>query len=228
MTKLGLIQTNTGLSPDRNAANLADAAERLAAEGAEIIFTPEMSGLLDRNTRRLMEAARTEAQDPSLIVLAAIARRHGVAISIGSLAIRDADASPEGRLANRSFLIAADGHIAARYDKMHLFDVDLPNGDRYRESASFLSGQQIQLADLGWGASVSLSATMCASPSFTMRWRWPVPRSSRNRRPSRSPLAKRTGMSCCGPAPSKPAPSSWRPRKPDSMKMAGRPMATPS
>ena len=163
MTKLGLIQTTTGLSPERNAADLADAAERLAAEGVEIIFTPEMSGLLDRNTRRLMEAARTEAQDPSLIVLAAIARRHGVAISIGSLAIRDADASPEGRLTNRSFLIAADGHIAARYDKMHLFDVDLPNGDRYRESASFLSGQQIQLADLGWGR---LGLTICYDVRF--------------------------------------------------------------
>ena len=151
MTKLGLIQTSTGLSPERNAADLADAAERLAAEGAEIIFTPEMSGLLDRNTKRLIAAASTEADDPSLKALASVARRHGIPIAIGSLAIRDADASPEGRLANRSFLIAADGHIAARYDKMHLFDVDLPNGDRYRESASFLSGGQVQLADLGWG-----------------------------------------------------------------------------
>ena len=163
MTKLGLIQTNTGLSPERNAADLADAAERLAAEGAEIIFTPEMSGLLDRNTKRLIAAASTEADDPSLNALASVARRHGIPIAVGSLAIRDADASPEGRLANRSFLIAADGHIAARYDKMHLVDVDLPNGDRYRESASFLSGQRVQLADLGWGR---LGLTICYDVRF--------------------------------------------------------------
>ena len=151
MTKLGLVQTRTGLYPDANAASLAEAAERLAAEGAEIVFTPEMSGLLDRNTRRLLAAARTEADDPALAALSDVARRRSVAISIGSLAIRDPAASPEGRLANRSFLIAADGRIAARYDKMHLFDVDLPNGDSYRESASFLSGGQLQLADLPWG-----------------------------------------------------------------------------
>ena len=151
MTKLGLVQTRTGLDPDANAASLAEAAERLAAEGVEIVFTPEMSGLLDRNTRRLLAAARTEADDPVLAALSDVARRRSVAISIGSLAIRDPAASPEGRLANRSFLIAADGRIAARYDKMHLFDVDLPNGDSYRESASFLSGGQLQLADLPWG-----------------------------------------------------------------------------
>jgi predicted amidohydrolase len=151
MTKLGLVQTRTGLDPAGNAASLAEAADRLADQGAEIIFTPEMSGLLDRNSRRLLAAARAEAEDPVLAALRVVARRRNVAIAIGSLAIRDPVASPEGRLANRSFLIAADGRIAARYDKMHLFDVDLPNGDSYRESASFLSGDRVQLADLSWG-----------------------------------------------------------------------------
>jgi predicted amidohydrolase len=163
MTKLGLVQTRTGLDPDRNAADLADAAERLADEGAEIIFTPEMSGLLDRNTARLLASARTEEEDPSLKALSEIARKRGVAIAIGSLAIRDERASPEGRLANRSFLIAPDGRIAARYDKMHLFDVDLPNGDRYRESASFLSGSRVQLVDLPWGR---LGLTICYDVRF--------------------------------------------------------------
>ena len=163
MTKLGLVQTRTGLDPDRNAADLADAAERLADEGAEIIFTPEMSGLLDRNTARLLAASRTEAEDPALKALMGIAGKRGVAIAIGSLAIRDERASPEGQLANRSFLIAPDGRIAARYDKMHLFDVDLPNGDRYRESASFLSGGQVQLVDLPWGR---LGLTICYDVRF--------------------------------------------------------------
>lgn len=151
MTRLGLVQTRTGLDPERNAAELAEAAAKLAANGADIIFTPEMSGLLDRNTKRLIAAARAEIDDPALSALSTVARRFAVPVAIGSLAIRDEGAGADGRLANRSFLIAPDGRIAARYDKMHLFDVDLPNGDRYRESASFVSGERVQLVDLAWG-----------------------------------------------------------------------------
>lgn len=162
MLKVGLVQTNTGLDPQRNAAALADAADRLAGEGARILFTPEMCGLLDRNTARLAAAARTEAEDPALAALSEVARRRGVAIAIGSLAIRDPSAGAD-LLANRSFLIAPDGRIAARYDKMHLFDVDLPNGDRYRESASFLSGSRVQLVDLPWGR---LGLTICYDLRF--------------------------------------------------------------
>jgi len=164
MTSLraGLVQTNTGLDPDRNATALADAADRLASQGAHIVFTPEMCGLLDRNTARLAAAARTEADDPAIRALAEVARRRGIAIAVGSLAIRDPAAGAD-RLANRSLLIAPDGRIAARYDKMHLFDVDLPNGDRYRESASFLSGGRVQLADLPWGR---LGLTICYDLRF--------------------------------------------------------------
>jgi predicted amidohydrolase len=164
MTSLraGLVQTNTGLDPDRNAAALADAADRLASQGAHIVFTPEMCGLLDRNTARLAAAARAEADDPAIRALAEVARRRGIAIAVGSLAIRDPAAGAD-RLANRSLLIAPDGRIAARYDKMHLFDVDLPNGDRYRESASFLSGGRVQLADLPWGR---LGLTICYDLRF--------------------------------------------------------------
>ena len=160
--RAGLVQTNTGLDPERNAAALAAAADRLAADGAQIVFTPEMCGLLDRNTQRLAAAARPEAEDPAIRQLSDIARRRGIAVAIGSLAIRD-PAAGTGLLANRSLLIAADGHIAARYDKMHLFDVDLPNGDRYRESASFLSGTRVQLADLPWGR---LGLTICYDLRF--------------------------------------------------------------
>jgi predicted amidohydrolase len=164
MTRLraGLVQTNTGLDPDRNAEALAEAADGLATDGAQIVFTPEMCGLLDRNTARLAAAARAEAEDPALKALRAVARRRGIPIAVGSLAIRD-PAAGSNLLANRSFLIAPDGRIAARYDKMHLFDVDLPNGDRYRESASFLSGSRVQLADLAWGR---LGLTICYDLRF--------------------------------------------------------------
>jgi deaminated glutathione amidase len=163
MLKIGLVQTRTGLDADRNAADLAASADALAASGARIVFTPEMSGLLDRNAARLAETARNESEEPSLAALRAVATARGIAIAIGSLAIRDPDASPEGRLANRSVLIGPDGAIVARYDKMHLFDVDLPNGDRYRESASFLSGNRVQLVDLDWGR---LGLTICYDLRF--------------------------------------------------------------
>lgn len=163
MIKIGMVQTCTGLDPDRNASALAGAADRLAADGARIVFTPEMCGLLDRNSARLAAAAQTEANDPTLLALSAIARKRSVAIAVGSLAIHDQSRTAEGRLANRSFLIAPDGRIAARYDKMHLFDVDLPNGDCYRESASFRAGGQVQLADLSWGR---LGLTICYDVRF--------------------------------------------------------------
>jgi predicted amidohydrolase len=160
--KAGLVQTTTGLDPEANAKGLADAVDRLAADGAEIVFTPEMCGLLDRNTARLATAAKPEDEDPTIRALAEVARDRHIAVAIGSLAIRD-PAGSDSRLANRSVLIAPDGRIAARYDKMHLFDVDLPNGDRYRESASFLSGSRVQLADLAWGR---LGLTICYDLRF--------------------------------------------------------------
>lgn len=146
--KAGLIQTCTGLDPARNAADLAAAATRLAQRGAETIFTPEMCGLLDRDTARLRAATRPEADDLVLQALRNVAATQKVAIAIGSLAIADDGGE---KLANRSFVIGADGGIVARYDKMHLFDVELPNGERYRESASFKPGDRVQLADLPWG-----------------------------------------------------------------------------
>lgn len=159
MLKAGIVQTRTGLDANRNADALARSAEALAGQGASIIFTPEMCGLLDRNSERLRAAARPEADEPTLAALSDVARRSGVAISIGSLAIRDGS----GKLANRSFLVGPDGGIVARYDKMHLFDVDLPNGDRYRESASFLAGDRVQLAALDWG---TLGLTICYDLRF--------------------------------------------------------------
>ena len=163
MIRAGIVQTRTGLDAQKNASDLAAAADRLAAAGAEIIFTPEMCGLLDRDSARLRAAATTEDKDPVLAALGKVAKSRGVSIAIGSLAIRDEAAAPDGRLANRSYVLGPDGNILARYDKMHLFDVDLPNGDRYRESASFLSGEQVQLVDLPWGR---LGLTICYDVRF--------------------------------------------------------------
>lgn len=149
MLTIGIIQTRSGLDAEANAGALAAAAEKLAGEGADIVFTPEMCGLLDRDGARLARTAPTEAREPTLAALRAVARARGIAVSIGSLAIREPG---DARLRNRGFAIGPDGSIRARYDKIHLFDVDLPDGQRYRESASFAPGDTLSVVGFDWGA----------------------------------------------------------------------------
>jgi predicted amidohydrolase len=157
---VGLVQTTTGLDPDASATHLAAAIGRLAQGGARIVFTPEMCGILDRNSARLTAAARPEDGDPVLAAVRAAARTHGVAVHLGSLAIAR-PSSP--RLANRSFLVGPNGDIRARYDKLHLFDVDLPDGSRYRESASFAPGDATAVADI---AGIRLGLAICYDLRF--------------------------------------------------------------
>ncbi|MFN7176590.1 MAG: carbon-nitrogen hydrolase family protein [Thermaurantiacus sp.] len=151
--RIGLVQMTTGLNPDANARHLAAAIGELAADGATLVFTPEMSGLLDRDSHRLRAAARDEAEDPVLAAVRDAAKRHGVGVVLGSLAVRG---GAHGRLSNRSFVIGSDGVVAARYDKLHLFDVELAGGERYRESASFAPGNRAEVAEVA-GARLGLS-----------------------------------------------------------------------
>ena len=146
MLPIGLVQMRSGIDPRANADALRAAVSALADEGAELVFTPEMSGLLDRNSARLAGTVRNEAEDLSLAAVREVALEKMVSVVIGSLAIAE-----KGGVANRCFVIGPDGAIAARYDKLHLFDVDLPNGDRYRESATFVAGSQVQAVDFSWG-----------------------------------------------------------------------------
>ncbi|MFN3370471.1 MAG: carbon-nitrogen hydrolase family protein [Sphingomonadaceae bacterium] len=139
---IGVVQTRTGLDANANARALADAVDRLAGRGATLVFTPEMCGLLDRDGARLARAAQTEDAEPTLEALRAVAAARRIAISVGSLAIRVPGVE---RLFNRGFAIGPDGAIRARYDKLHLFDVDLPDGQRYRESAGFAPGERLSV-----------------------------------------------------------------------------------
>lgn len=138
MTKIAVVQTTTGIDPAQNTAALVAAIEEGGAAGAEMVFTPEMSGLLDRDRTRAAEAIMREGEDRVLVAVREAAARAGVWVHLGSLALR----RPDGRLANRSFVIDAVGNIRARYDKMHLFDVDLPTGESWRESASYAAGDR--------------------------------------------------------------------------------------
>jgi predicted amidohydrolase len=159
MLRVGLVQTTTGLQPEANARRLAAAVEALAARGAAVVFTPEMCGVLDRKPARLAAAASDEGADPVLGTLRRVAQALGISIAVGSLAIRIAG----NRLANRSFVIGPDGAILARYDKIHLFDVDLPDGSRYRESASFAAGNGLAIAGT---ANARLGLSICYDVRF--------------------------------------------------------------
>lgn len=140
--KVALYQARTGIDPERNAANLVAAVKESAAAGASILFTPEMSGLLDRDRARSGPKLRSESEDPVLDAVRKAAAAAGIWVHIGSLAIRT-----EGeKLANRGFLIDDKGAIRARYDKIHLFDVDLAT-ESWRESALYAAGDKAIVAD---------------------------------------------------------------------------------
>jgi deaminated glutathione amidase len=150
--KVALLQMTSGIDPQRNAEVMVAAVRDAAAGGAAMLFTPEMSGLLDRDRARSRAAIRREDDDLVLSAMRAAAREYGIWVSIGSLAIdRGRD---DGRLVNRSFVIDDSGEIIARYDKVHLFDVDLASGESWRESGAYAGGNhgvvaQTRLGTLG-------------------------------------------------------------------------------
>ena len=136
------------LRSSRDVAANSAAAEALireaAAAGADYVQTPEMTNLLERSREDLMAKIRVEADDPSLARFRALAAELGIWLHIGSLAIL----LEPGKAANRGFLIGPDGSLKARYDKIHMFDVDLPNGESWRESATYRPGCESLVADL--------------------------------------------------------------------------------
>jgi predicted amidohydrolase len=156
---VGLVTMRSGLEP---AGNL-DAAIRLIGEaraaGADYVQTPEMTNIVANRRDIMLAATVAEEEDKSLAAFRALAKKLGIWLHIGSLAIR---VSPE-RAANRSFLIDPQGEIVARYDKIHMFDVDLAGGESYRESRSYRPGEQAVVADLPWGR---LGLTICYDVRF--------------------------------------------------------------
>ena len=134
--KIALLQMTSGIDPAANADIITAGVAQAAAGGAAMLFTPEMSGLLDSNRARAAGSLHAEADEPVLAAVCQAAARHGIWVHLGSLAVK----GEGGRLANRAFVIDARGEIRARYDKLHLFDVDLPTGESWRESAAYAPG----------------------------------------------------------------------------------------
>lgn len=141
--KIGILQMCSGIDPERNAATIVDAIRNAANSGAQMLFTPEMSGLLDRDKKR---AARHVVREDENALLSAATRacaQHGIYLALGSLAIEVGNE----KWANRSFVIDDKGAIVARYDKIHMFDVDLSTGESWRESNTYSAGDRVVTVD---------------------------------------------------------------------------------
>ncbi|MGY2049349.1 carbon-nitrogen hydrolase family protein [Methylobacterium sp. JK268] len=157
------VQMRSGRDPARNrdaaVAGVREAAER----GAHFVQTPEMTSLLERDRPSLFAKITVPEEDPTLAGLREAARSHGVVIQVGSLAVRNGD-----KVANRAFLIGPEGEILASYDKLHLYDVDLPNGESWRESATYTGGTCAVVADLPWAR---LGIAICYDLRFPALYR---------------------------------------------------------
>jgi deaminated glutathione amidase len=140
--KAALLQMTSGIDPAANARTITDAIDAAKAGGAAMLFTPEMSGLVDRDRTRAAANLFAQDEDPVLAAAREAAAKHGIWLHLGSLAVRETLGEQKGKLANRAFVIDDAGAIRATYDKLHLFDVDLATGESWRESATYARGER--------------------------------------------------------------------------------------
>jgi predicted amidohydrolase len=159
-----MVQMCTGLLPEPNLAQGTRLIRQAAADGADYVLTPEVSNMIQSNRKAMFEHLAAEEDDLSLKAYRALAAELKIHLHIGSLALR---ASPE-RAVNRSFLIGPDGNVLASYDKIHMFDIDLPGGESYRESANYQPGETAVISDLPWGR---IGLTICYDLRFPALYR---------------------------------------------------------
>ena len=165
------VQFTAGPDAEPNLRAVSDLIRRARDAGADFVMTPEASNFIESGRRR-REKARPEADDPFLAGLCSLARETSAWLLIGSLVIDPAGeagaAAGETRLANRSFLVDATGAIVARYDKIHMFDIDLPGGESYRESNAYRPGRSTVVARTPWGR---LGMSVCYDVRFPQLYR---------------------------------------------------------
>lgn len=164
--RAALLQLNSSDDPAGNLSVILGMMDEAAAQGADFILTPEVSNCVSGSRTHQRAVLHPEETDPVLPQLAAHASKLGVWLLIGSLALKTDD--PDGRFANRSFLIGPDGAIRARYDKIHMFDVDVTAEETYRESDGFRPGTRAVLADTPWGR---LGMSICYDVRFPHLYR---------------------------------------------------------
>ncbi|MDP8916047.1 MAG: carbon-nitrogen hydrolase family protein [Pseudomonadota bacterium] len=157
--RVALVQLRTPDDLESALAHLGPLVREAAARGARFILTPEAANLVQRDRAKLLDALRPLEDDPVAQGLGALARELSVTVLAGSLLCRRED----GRPVNRSVLFSAEGQVQATYDKIHMFDVDLPTGERWRESDAFAAGERAVVAPTPWGR---LGMTVCYDLRF--------------------------------------------------------------
>lgn len=159
-----MVQMRTGLLPQESLVQGRHLIREAALAGAKYVQTPEVTNMMQLNRTGLFEHLRRDDEDESLKAYRALAAELGIYLHIGSMAVL---ATPE-RAANRAFLIGPDGEVIATYDKIHMFDIDLPNGETYRESANYQPGETAVISDLPWGR---IGLTVCYDVRFPALYR---------------------------------------------------------
>ena len=162
--KVGLIQMRSGLEPEHNLTDALALIDEAKEAGADYALTPEMTNILALKRDHLFAKIVAEENDPTLAAMRAAARRLGIYVHIGSIAIK----ASHDKAWNRSFLIDRKGDVIARYDKIHMFDVDLAGGESYRESNNYRPGELAVVVDLPWGR---LGMTICYDLRFPALYR---------------------------------------------------------
>jgi predicted amidohydrolase len=158
------IQMTSGREPEANLTAAAELIRRAHAEGAQLVMTPETTNMMEPRRKLAFENAESEEGNGALAAFRDLAAELGIWLLAGSLVVRQG----AERLANRSYLLAPDGNIAARYDKIHMFDVEIPDGQSYRESRAYQAGQAAVTAALPWGR---LGLTICYDLRFPRLYR---------------------------------------------------------
>ena len=161
-----LLQLSVSDDPEANLPVTLDLLDAAAAGGARFVLTPEVTNCLSASRSRQRAVLRHESEDATLAGLRDAAARHGIWLLIGSLALKTDD--PDGRFANRSFLIGPDGAVTARYDKIHMFDVDVSETETYRESEGFRPGERAVLAETPFAR---IGMTVCYDVRFPHLYR---------------------------------------------------------
>ncbi len=159
--KTALVQLNVTDAPAENLVVTLESVREAAEAGAEFILTPEVTNCISTNRTHQNDVLRLEEEDESLAALRDAAAKHGITLLIGSLALKTSD--PDGRFANRSFLIDPSGGIIARYDKIHMFDVQVTPEETWRESEGYRPGDRAVLADAGFA---KIGMTVCYDVRF--------------------------------------------------------------
>jgi predicted amidohydrolase len=164
--KVALVQLTSSNDPAANLRLVEEFIREAHAGGARFVLTPETTNIISSSRKQQAEVLHTEADDPTLVRLREVAQELGIWLMIGSLGLKTGDA--DGRFANRSFAISPTGEIAARYDKIHMFDVDLGNGEVYRESSAYRPGTKATMVKTDIG---NIGMTICYDMRFPNLYR---------------------------------------------------------